>query len=252
MYKIKDRLRAGTVHLFISLLVAIFAALVVLLIWYPYPYSEISGGRELFMLMVAVDVVIGPLITLVIFNRSKPRCEFLLDFTLIGLLQLVALSYGLWTVYVARPVYLVFEYHRMAVVHAADVDSKMLKQALPNLQILPIAGPALLSLRPFKDSREQIESTVMALNGLPQAAQPALWQTWSAARADILKESHPIAQLNERFGTQVELINSAIATTGRPVELLRYLPLVGRKQGWTVLIDGESAEPVGFLPLDSF
>lgn len=38
------------------------------------------------------------------------------DFTVIGLLQVAALAYGLWTVFVARPVHLVFEYHRMAVV----------------------------------------------------------------------------------------------------------------------------------------
>ena len=61
-----------------------------------------------------------------------------------------------------------------------------------------------------------------------------------------------MAQLKQRFGAQAALIASAIAATGRPLEALRYLPLLGRKKGWTVLIDGQSTEPVGFLPLDSF
>ena len=91
-----------------------------------------------------------------------------------------------------------------------------------------------------------------ALSGVAQAAQPALWQPWDAARAGILKESRPVAELKERFGAQAALIDSAIAQAGRPAEALRYLPLLARKQGWTVLIDAQTTAPVGFLPLDSF
>ena len=221
-------------------------------LWYAYPYRDISGGRELFMLVIAVDVVMGPLITLMIFNRTKPRRELVLDLVVVGLLQLAALGYGMWTVYAARPVHLVFEYHRMAVVHAADVDAATLSQALPALQVLPMTGPTLLSLRPFKDANEQYDSTMSAMNGIPQAAQPTLWQPWETARADILKESRPVAELKQRFGAQAALIDSAIAAAARPAEGLRYLPLLARKQGWTVLIDAQTTAPVVFLPLDSF
>ena len=122
--------------------------------WYAYPYREISGGRELFMLVIAVDVVMGPLITLMIFNRAKPRRELVIDLSIVALLQLAALGYGLWTVYAARPVHLAFEYQRLNVVHAADIDPETLPQAPPALQSLPLTGPTLLSLRPFKDASE--------------------------------------------------------------------------------------------------
>jgi len=62
-----------------------------------------------------VDVILGPLITLTVFNRSKPRSELVRDLTVVGLIQLAALGYGLWTVFVARPVHLVFEYDRFRV-----------------------------------------------------------------------------------------------------------------------------------------
>ena len=100
----KSRLRASAIHLAISLSIATLAALLVFGWWYPYPYRELSGGRELFTLVVAVDVVLGPLITLVIFNTTKTRRHLAMDFTVIGLLQVAALAYGLWTVFVARPV----------------------------------------------------------------------------------------------------------------------------------------------------
>ena len=67
----RDRLKASGIHLILSLVVAALSALLVFGIWYPYPYREISGGRELFLLVVTVDVILGPLITLAIFDRSK-------------------------------------------------------------------------------------------------------------------------------------------------------------------------------------
>ena len=77
-----------------SLLTICFAALLVFGIWYPYPYREISGGRELFLLVITVDVILGPLITLAVFNRKKPRSELRRDLAIVALLQLGALGYG--------------------------------------------------------------------------------------------------------------------------------------------------------------
>lgn len=248
---LKYRLRASALHLVISLSIATLAALLVFGWWYPYPYRELSGGRELFTLVVAVDVVLGPLITLVIFNLAKTRRHLVMDFTLIGLLQLAALTYGLWTMFVARPVHLVFEYHRMAVVHAVDIAHDTLAQALPGLQQLPFSGPTLLSLRPLQGN-EAVASVMLATGGIPQAAQPNLWQPYSIAREQILQASYPVAQLTARFSSHADAINRAVARTGRPAESLRTLPLLSRKIAWTVLIDAQSAQPVGFVPLDSF
>lgn len=252
MWNWKERLHASGIHLGLSLAVAVLMAGLVFGLWYPYPYRETSGGRELFMLVMSVDVVMGPLITLMIFSRVKPHRKLLQDLAVVALLQLAALGYGLWTVYIARPVHLVFEYHRVAVVHAADLDPSSLSQAPPALQSLPLTGPTLLSLRPFKDTNEQFDSTMVALGGVSQAAQPALWQPWEAGRADILQAARPIAELQQRFSAQSALIDSAIASTGRPAEALRSLPLITRKGEWTVLIDAQTTLPVGFVPLDSF
>ena len=252
MNKVKDRLGASGIHLGISLCVAVFAAALVFGLWYPYPYGEISGGRELFFLVVAVDVIMGPLITLAIFNRAKPRRELLIDFTVVGLLQLAALGYGLWTVFAARPVHLVFEYSRMTVVHAIDVDADLLAKAPTSLQKLPVTGPTVIALRPFKNPEEQFDATMAAFEGFPLAARSDLWQAYEPVRADVLKEAKPVAELRARFSNQAAQIDRAIAATGKPVTDLRYLPLLSRKTAWTVLLDTTTAEPLGYIPLDFF
>lgn len=246
------RLRASGIHLSISILVAAFAALLVFGLWYPYPYREISGGRDLFLLVVAVDVTMGPLITLVVYNSAKPPRELIKDFTVVGLLQATALVYGLWTVFVARPVHLVFEYSRFSIVHAVDVEPLLLNRALPEFRSLPLTGPTPIALRPFKNSNEQFESTMAALNGALLAARSDLWQSYDASKAAILQASRPASELRSRFPQESIRIDKAIAKTGHPADTLRYLPMVARQQAWTAWIDPVTAKPVGFLPLDPF
>lgn len=249
----KSRLRAGGIHFCVSLLVALFAAALVFFLWYPFPYREISGGRDLFLLVVTVDVILGPLITLAVFNRAKPWQELKRDLAVVALIQLSALGYGMWTVFLARPVHLVFEYNRFRVVHAVDVPHELLPKAPEGMNALPVTGPTLLSLRPFKDSNESMEATMAALTGgLTLSARPDLWQPYAEAKVEVLQVARPVSELNGRFAAQASEIGSAIARIGRRADSLVYLPMVGRKSSWTVFLDPVTAEVVGYMPLDSF
>jgi len=247
-----SKFRAFAIHLTISLLVALLAATLVFAVWYPYPYREISGGRELFTLVMMVDVMIGPFITLVVFNPAKSRREKWLDFSVIGLAQFCALLYGLWTVALARPVHMVFEYDRFRVVHAVDVEPKLLERAVPALQSLPWTGPTCLSLRPMTVN-EQVDMTLTAINGISLSARPELWQSYEAGRNVILAAAHPAGELLKRFPQHQAEIERAVAATKQPIDSLAYLPLISRNAiFWTVLLDRENAKVLAYLPIDSF
>src|SRR5687767_6716802 len=103
-----ERFAVSGIRLGISLGIAGLAALLIFGMWYPYPYRELSGGQALFLIVVTVDLILGPLVTLAVFNRKKPWTELRRDLAIVALLQLGALGYGFWAVAVARPVHLVF------------------------------------------------------------------------------------------------------------------------------------------------
>lgn len=251
----KSRLSAAGIHLMLSLAVAAAAAGLVFGIWYPYPYREISGGRELFFIVIAVDVVMGPLLTLTVFNRNKPLRELRRDLAIIGLLQLSALAYGLWTVSVARPVHLVFEFDRFRAVHAIEVPEAELDQAPPELRQLPWTGPTLLSLRAFQSPKEKLDRTLEALSGLPLGARPGLWQDYIQGKPQILAAARPLGELKTRFPAQAGLIDEVLRSapgTRRPEATLGYLPMAGRDKYWTVLLDLNTTEVIAFVSIDSF
>lgn len=247
-----SKLQAAGCHLIVSVAVASVFALLVFGVWYPYPYREISGGRELFVLIVVVDVILGPLITLLVFTRKKSEAELIRDLIAVVILQCAALSYGLWTVFLARPVYMVFEIDRFRIVHAIDIDASLLPLAPKNLRVLPIAGPGLLALRPFHSDKEKFEITMAALQGFNIASQPNLWIPYNDASQDVLNKAAPVEYLLHRFPSQALPIERVLQGGGRNAKSTVYLPLVSRKVFWTVFLDPVSAEVVAAMPIDSF
>jgi len=252
---LKGRLLAAGIHLTLSLVIAALAAWLVFALWYPYPYREISGGRTLFLIVVAVDAVMGPLMTFAVFNRGKPIGELRRDLAVIGLLQVAALAYGLWTVSIARPVHLVFEIDRFRVVHAVDIPEEELALAPVQLQRLPWTGPTLLAVREFGSNQEKVDATLAALRGVPLGSRPSLWQSYDQAKPQILKVAKPLSELRSRFPADAGIIDAALKATmegGKANRQVGYVPMTGRDKFWTVLIDLQTTEVIAFVPIDSF
>jgi hypothetical protein len=252
MIRWKERARASGLHLAISLFVASAAALLVFAFWYPYPYREISGGRQLFLLVATVDVILGPLITLAIFNRGKSRRALAFDFSVIACLQLTALAYGLWTVAVARPVHVVFEIDRLRVVHSIEIPEELLAKTPSDIQSEPWRGPTMLAVRPFRDAQESFDATLQELNGVPLGARADLWQSYEAARQRVIAAAHPVEKLRKLKPAQAGLVDAALQKAGRDAANTLYLPMVSRTFFWTALLDARTAEIVGYAPLDPY
>lgn len=252
---LKSRSFAAGIHLILSLIIAALAAWLVFALWYPYPYREISGGRSLFFIVVAVDVIMGPLMTFAVFNRSKPTGELRRDLAVIGLLQVAALAYGLWTVSVARPVHLVFEVDRFRVVHAVNIHEEELALAPVQMQRLPWTGPTLLAVRNFRSEQEKMDATLAALRGIPLGSRPPLWQSYDQGKPQIQKVAKPLSDLKNRFPADAGAIDAALKSAldgGKVNREVGYVPMAGRDKFWTVLIDLQTTEVIAFVPIDSF
>ncbi len=98
------RLKAFLIHLGISLL--IFTALLYIIVyhWYPAPFFSTDGGWQGLRIIAIVDIVLGPVLTLVVFNPKKERSKTRFDLTVIGIIQFAALLSGAWVVHHERPV----------------------------------------------------------------------------------------------------------------------------------------------------
>jgi len=250
--RVPDRARASGAHFVFSAILATACAALVYLLWYPAPVGSMSGVSDVFLLMLGVDVVLGPLVTLVVFNTHKPRAELVRDLAVVVLVQLGALGYGMWTVFAGRPVHGVFEYDRIRVVHANEIPDEFMDRVPPGMDALPLTGPTLLALRPFKDNAEHMAAIVAALGGVQMSARPELWMDYGKATPEILKAAKPVAALMAAQPAFATPLQKALADHHRSIDNTVYLPLASRAGFGTALLDATTAQPVALLPLDSF
>lgn len=247
----KANVKAASVHLAISCLFAGVVAILVFVIWFPYPYRTLSGGQELFTIVMLVDVVLGPALTLIVFDKNKTSKKLYFDLILIAMLQAAAMGYGIWTVSLARPVHLVFEIDRFRAVHAYDVPKTFLSKTPAEIVTFPMWGPTTLGLRRFRDVGEEVEATLSAMQGLTLSSRPDLWQPYEASKRDVLAISRPIDDLQRRFPSKADVIQQALKSMSDPASAV-YLPLIVRDHFWTLVLDGKDASVQAYLPIDSF
>jgi len=246
----RTRLRAAAIHLTLSGAIAIVVALVTLSLWYPGAFAGMAGGRSLFKLVVAVDVVMGPLLTLVVFNTAKPRRELVRDMAVIGTLQIAALAYGLDVLFQARPVALVFEVDRFRVIAANEVRAQELPQAAPPYRSLPFTGPWVIGTRATRSGDEKLEAIDLALAGYDIGQRPTFWQPYSDSRTAALAAARPVEVLLKRYPARGSEIDEILRDARLTRHDARFLPLVARGD-WVAIVDSRG-DVAGYAALDGF
>ncbi|MBU0808683.1 MAG: type IV pilin accessory protein [Gammaproteobacteria bacterium] len=229
------RLKAFFLHLGVSGIIAVLALLLVFKLWYPEPLHTAVGVTHIFLLLLLIDVALGPLLTLLVYKVGKKT--LVLDLTVIAMLQLSALGYGLWAVAEGRPAWLVFNADRFDLVRVLDIDPRKLERALPEYHSPSWFGPRWVSAVLPSDNAERIELMFeAALGGSDLPQHPSFYRPLADARADIQSRSRPLAEL-QGFNP-VERVQAVIAQWP---EADAWLPLMAGTP-MVVLLHKENAE----------
>jgi hypothetical protein len=232
--------------------VAAVAALLIFRVWYPSPFDQMAGGAALFLLVVAVDVIMGPALTFVAASPAKPRTEFRRDLAMIVVLQAAALAYGVYTIALARPVYEAFEVDRFRVVTAADIEKDELAKAPAPLRELPWLGPRVIAAVPPRDADEQFKATQLALAGIEVSMVPGNWRPYAEQSQRAWSVARPVSLLAAKYPAVADEVARVAAASGAPVGELRFLPVLSRQVSWVAVVAPPDARVVGHLPVEGF
>lgn len=148
-----NRFGAFAVHLGISLIIFAVLGYLILFHWYPDFFFASDGGWQGIRIVAFVDLVLGPTLTLVVFNTAKPRTELRRDLSIIGVIQLSCLIAGTYVVYSERPIAMVYA-DGMFNSMSAD-DFREAGRPVPDLSTFPGAPPYWVSVRLPEDPLQQ-------------------------------------------------------------------------------------------------
>jgi len=239
MKKTMSRYKAAAIHLGISATIATLAFLPIYFLWYPGDLFDSAGGRDLFLIMLGVDVTVGPLVTLIVFVQGKKGMLF--DLWVIGIVQASFLAYGTFTLAESRPVYIAFVKDRFELARANQIPDSVLKDAHMNrYSDLSWTGPRLVGVRFPTDPDEKFKLMVSGLAGVDIQSYPQYHVPYETERKDVLAKAAPLANL-AKFNKGIDI--AAVAKgVGRAEADVRFLPLRAGKADLTVLLDAKTGD----------
>jgi hypothetical protein len=240
-----SRWSAAGLHFLISIVIAAAVIAVMLFLWYPAPYFQVMGGSGLLMLVVGIDVVLGPLMTLIIFNTKKKSLKF--DLMCVAIVQVMALAYGVSTMFQARPVYTVFNNDRFDVVIAADMnDKERAKVVDAAFKSLSLTGPQMVAMETPSDMNEIRR---MLDSGIDSRAFSQYYVSYDSKAKEAATASKPLTHIQKTNPTNAEKLKAFLTTKALDESKVGFLPLYTRNEDMTVVLDRETGKILAIAPV---
>lgn len=231
---IKDKLRAAGIHLLASIILAIICLFCVYEIWYPEPLFKITAVGGIFVLMLAVDLILGPLLTFLVFKRHKKTLKT--DMLIIVLIQMIALAYGMYSMYQGRPMFVAYVVDRFELVRANQVviePGSDLDWSKGGIQYVNVDVSSL-------KGNDQLDVFLTEISaGVTPAQRMKFYKSLETAYPSLKANTIALEKLRE-FNDDEEVnvvLNNYPNADG-------FLPLTSGSQSMAVLVNSKSSESI--------
>jgi len=201
------------------------------------------------MLLMGVDIGIGPLLTLIVVSPHKSRKLLRLDLSVIAILQMLAFAYGVHVIAAARPVFVVAEIDRLVLVTAGELtDADLAKGHLPNFRARSWIGPILVGALPPK-GQEGIEIAEQNIRGGKDIDQlPRFYVPYDQVIDKVMRHAKLLSQL--RNATELQQKQLKQLQSGLDGGTLLALPLQRGEHSYTAIMSPRTKRPTLILAID--
>lgn len=239
------RLKFFIKHLSVSLIVALLVLTWIFTIWYPAPLAKATGVTHIVLLMVAIDVIVGPILGFIVYKEYKKSLKF--DLMVIVLLQLVALSYGVYSLVEGRPVWIAFNGNRFELIRNNELIDINTDSHVNNEYYHPsLSGPKYVAVKIAEDSSEREQNMFEELQGgISLAQRSERYVAITEANGRIIETTEDISDLNNYNSKQA--VHSILDSYPNASN---YLGLKANAIDMTVLLDdkGNTIDIVDLRP----
>lgn len=237
------RLKFFLGHLSVSLIITLAIIGLVFFTWYPSPLARAVGVTHIFLILIAIDMIIGPVLGFFVYNEGKKTLK--MDLTLIIFVQVGALIYGLYTIQQGRPVWIAFNVDQFELVRKNEIYNKNLNQAKMIFQTPPLFKPEFIAIK-FSENQKQKQQDMFdeVLNGISLSQRPERYVELTQVRAQIQQRAQSLDLLNQ-YNNQV-LVQKILE---KYPQATAFVPLKSNAVDMTVLINKEKGEVIKIVDL---
>ncbi len=243
-----SRWRAAGIHLLASALVLSLAAALAITLWYPPSLFHVSGVDRLLLVMAAIDLCVGPLLTLLVYRHGKRGMRF--DLTVIALLQAAFFAYGAHVFFQGRPVFLVGNVDRFELVFANEIRPADWESAAPPYDRPGYGRPRLVGLKLPADLQARNALLFGEISGHLAVQQPRLYADYAKVAPRLLRRAHPVDDAMRRSPHARDALQAALQNLGMTATAVRWLPLDSSRGSAVQLIAADDGRPLATVALD--
>ncbi len=244
------KIPAFLIHLIISAALVLSLAAMVYMVWYPPPYFEYDGASNIMRVVIFVDLILGPLLTMVVFRHGKKSLRR--DLGVIASIQLVAFVCGAGLMMQYRPAFVVYADDTFFAVRWPDLAPHTKDHArLEQMRVNVGPTPVVLELPTDRDQRKSLMNALS--NGGPvvtlmgdyyQPMTPARWHSIAEKSVDLeaqVRAQPELAEAVTRFRRRF------LDNTGMTIEKLAFYQAFLRNGLVMFAMDRESGALFGWL-----
>jgi len=245
-----SRWKAAGLHLLISFFVVGLVASYILYFWYPPALLHMAKADRLLMLIGGIDLIVGPLLTLIVYKSGKPRLK--MDLAIIGLMQAFFLGYGMQTVWHSRPVFLVAVPDRFELVFANEIsDEKLAKAKLEKFGHFSFTKPTLVGAIMPTDLKAKDKVLDSALTGKGDLqTMPEYYVEYKDVVNGLLKRGRPLKADQATTKQVQDKLVAAAKSYGRDPDDLVYFTLASSRRFAVILVNKNGGEIIGPVNVD--
>jgi hypothetical protein len=243
-----SRFQAFAIHLLISSAVLGSFLAFVFLVWYPHPFFILEGLVQIVWVLVGVDIVLGPALTLVVFKTGKPGLKR--DLSIIAAIQIFGFIYGAHAFYIERPSFAVFfDSDYFEVIPASEM--KDLSNLDTTLGHSKLGGPSIV----FVEAPREIEELKKILEEMKKGAppihlRPDFYRPLKGYINTKFRLSRDLDKL-EKIPANKSVISQFKSEYGERVREFVYFPIRGKVTSRLLVIDRKTemvVDTIGINP----
>jgi hypothetical protein len=243
-----SRLNFFPIRLAISTALLLLAYSVIRLLWYPGAYFAISGVAGQVWMLVAVVLVVGPILSTLVFRPGKKGLK--MDLWILGAIEVLAVAAALLIIYQRQPYFAVFAIDRFEAVSLPEVvDSDLARKEFGSR---PGHEPRLIfASLPEDPERMQALIDETVLMGMPDIdRRPEFWAAYPAGVALVREAARPLEELIAAATEDAYEVSVWLESEDRSIHDYLFVPLRGRKGDAALIIDTMTGYPVASLAID--
>lgn len=242
------RWKASGFHFAISFAVLASLFAIILFRWYPPALFGMAKAGPLLAVLAGVDLVLGPLLTLIIYRPGKKGLKF--DLVVIAILQAAALTFGLHTVWQSRPAYIVATTDRFHLVFANEIDAASAAEAAPEYRDAPWLGPHQVAAPLPEEPKARMEAIIEAMAGMEIQLQPSKYRPYPGPNKDPMPAAISIQDALALASADSQATLRRIAARHGNPDTLALLPLKSTRGSAGVLVERDNGAIVDFVGID--